>query len=153
STISSGGMTKDNTLALSGTVTDANGVASVHIFDGNTDLGAASVTGNSWTFTTSALSDGTHSFTAKSVDNAGNGTTTAAVTALVDTTGPSETISSTTGTNNGLTSTISSGGLTKDNTLALSGTLSDLNGVASLHVFDGSTDLGAATIAGNGWTF
>ncbi|WP_210200217.1 hypothetical protein, partial [Mesorhizobium carmichaelinearum] len=79
--------------------------------------------------------------TAKAVDNAGNSTTTAAISATVDTTAPIETISSTIGTNTGLTSTISSGGLTKDNTLALSGTVSDSNGVASVHVFDGSTDL------------
>ena len=40
-----------------------------------------------------ALTDGSHSFTAKATDNAGNITTTAAVTATVDTTAPSETIS------------------------------------------------------------
>ncbi|MGY4286169.1 hypothetical protein ACVWXO_005389 [Bradyrhizobium sp. LM2.7] len=85
-TISSGGLTKDSTLALSGTVSDLNGVASVHVFDGSTDLGAASVTGNSWTFTTTALSDGPHSLTAKAIDTAGNSTTTVAVTATVDTT-------------------------------------------------------------------
>ncbi|WP_181182948.1 Ig-like domain-containing protein, partial [Mesorhizobium sp. B3-2-1] len=152
-TISSGGLTKDNTLALSGTVSDTNGVASVHVFDGNTDLGAATVNGNTWTFTTAALSDGGHSFTAKAVDNAGNSTTTAAISATVDTTAPGETISSTIGTDTGLTTTISSGGLTKDNTLALSGTVSDTNGVASVHVFDGNTDLGAATVNGNTWTF
>ncbi|MGY4320558.1 uncharacterized protein YdeI (BOF family) [Bradyrhizobium sp. JR3.5] len=151
-TISSGGLTKDNTLALSGTVSDANGVASVHVFEGSTDLGAATITGNTWTLTTAALSDGAHSFTAKAVDNAGNSTTTAAITATVDTTAPSETISSTIGTNTGLTATISSGGLTKDNTLALSGTVSDSNGVSSVHIFEGNTDLGAATITGNTWT-
>ncbi|MBZ9848180.1 Ig-like domain-containing protein, partial [Mesorhizobium sp. CA14] len=152
-TIGSGGLTKDNTLALSGTVSDTNGVASVHVFDGSTDLGAATITGNTWTFTTAVLSNGGHSFTAKAVDNAGNSTTTAAITATVDTAAPSETISSTIGTNTGLTTTIGSGGLTKDNTLALSGTVSDTNGVASVHVFDGSTDLGAVTITGNTWTF
>ncbi|WP_143748512.1 Ig-like domain-containing protein, partial [Mesorhizobium carmichaelinearum] len=81
STISSGGLTKDNTLALSGTVSDSNGVASVHVFDGSTDLGAATITGNTWTLTTAALSDGAHSLTAKAVDNAGNSTTTAAISA------------------------------------------------------------------------
>jgi hypothetical protein len=88
-TITSGGLTKDNTLALSGTVSDANGVASVHVFDGATDLGAATISSGTWTFTTTALADGGHSFTAKATDNAGNLTTTSpAVTATVDTTGP-----------------------------------------------------------------
>ena len=84
-TISSGGLTKDNTLALSGTVSDVNGVTSVHVFDGATDLGAATIVGGNWNFTTLALTDGTHSLTAKAVDTAGNTTTTAAVTATVDT--------------------------------------------------------------------
>ena len=121
-TISSGGLTKDNTLALSGTVSDTNGVSSVHVFDGAADLGAATLDGlGGWSLTTAALSDGSHSFTAKATDTAGNVTTTSAVAATVDTTAPTETISSTIGTNTGLTTTISSGGLTKDNTLALSG--------------------------------
>ena len=153
-TISSGGLTKDNTLALSGTVSDTNGVSSVHVFDGATDLGAAALDGlGGWSLTTAALSDGSHSFTAKAADTAGNVTTTSAVTATVDTTAPTETISSTIGTNTGLTTTISSGGLTRDNTLALSGTVSDTNGVSSVHVFDGAADLGAATLDGlGGWS-
>ena len=152
-TISSGGLTKDNTLALSGTVSDTNGVSSVHVFDGATDLGAATIVAGNWSFTTLALTDGSHSFTAKATDNAGNITTTAAVTATVDTTAPSETISATIGTDTGSTTTISSGGLTKDNTLALSGTVSDTNGVSSVQVFDGATDLGAATIVAGNWSF
>ena len=87
-TIASGGLTNDNTLALSGTVSDTNGVTSVHVFDGATDLGAATIVGGNWNFTTLGLTDGTHSLTAKAVDTAGNTTTTAAVTATVDTTAP-----------------------------------------------------------------
>jgi hypothetical protein len=49
------------------------------------------------------------------------------VTATIDTTNPSGTISNTIGTNTGATTTISSGGLAKDSTLALSGTVSDAN--------------------------
>jgi T1SS-143 domain-containing protein len=155
-TISSGGLTKDNTLGLSGTVSDTNGsgVASVQIFDGTTSLGFATVTGSSWSFTTSALVDGSHSLTAKATDNAGNTTTTSAVTATVDTTAPAETISSTITTNTGLTTTITSGGVTKDNTLGLSGTVSDTGGgVASVQIFDGTTSLGFATVTGNSWSF
>ena len=144
-------MTKDNTLALSGTVSDPN-LSSLHVFDGATDLGAATISGGTWSFTTSALTDGGHSFTAKATDSAGNFTITPAVTATVDTTNPNETISSTIGTDTGATTTISSGGLTRDNTLALSGTVSDAN-LSSVHVFDGATDLGAATISGSTWSF
>ena len=151
-TIASGGLTKDNTLALSGTVSDADGVTSVQVYDGATLLGTATVSAGTWNFTTLALADGSHSFTAKATDTAGNTTTTAAVTATVDTTAPSETISTTIGTNTGSTTTITSGGLTKDNTLALSGTVSDANGVSSVQVYDGATLLGTATVTAGTWS-
>ena len=108
-TITSGGLTHDNTLALSGTVSDTNGVSSVQVYDGATLLGTATVSAGSWSYHR-ALADGSHSFTAKATDNAGNTTTTAAVTATVDTTAPSETISATIGTNTVSTTTITSGG-------------------------------------------
>ena len=54
------------------------------------DLGAATLDGlGGWSFTTAALSDSSHSFTAKATDNGGNTTTTSAVTAITDTTPPS----------------------------------------------------------------
>ena len=86
-TITSGGVTNDNTLGLSGTVSDASGVSSVQVYDGATLLGAATVSSGNWSYTTPALLDGSHSFTAKATDNAGNTTTTSAVTATVDTGG------------------------------------------------------------------
>src|SRR5437899_4494154 len=79
-----------------------------------------------------SLQDGTYTLSA----TVKVGSSTAASdshSVTVDETSPIETISSTIGTNTGLTTTISSGGLTKDNTLALSGTVSDSNGVASVH--------------------
>ena len=153
STISSGGLTKDNTLALSGTVSDASGVSSVQVYDGATLLGTATVSAGTWSYTTAALADGSHSFTAVATDTAGNSTTTSAVTATIDTTAPAETFASTIGTNTGATSTISSGGLTKDNTLALSGTVSDASGVSSVQVYDGATLLGTATVSAGTWSY
>ena len=67
-------------------MSDTNGVTSVHVFDGTTDLGAATINAGSWSLTTSALTNGTHSFTAVATDTAGNTTTTAAVTATVNST-------------------------------------------------------------------
>ncbi|WP_187436538.1 DUF4347 domain-containing protein, partial [Bradyrhizobium hipponense] len=147
-TITSLGITHDNTLALSGTVSDAHGVSSVQVYDGATLLGLATISAGNWSYTTAALVDGSHSFTAKATDNAGNTTTTSAVTATVDTTPPTETISTTITTDTGATPTISSGGVTKDNTLALSGTVSDAGGVSSVQIYDGATLLGPALITG-----
>ena len=106
-----------------------------------------------WSYTTPALLDGSHSFTAKATDNAGNTTTTSAVTATVDTTPPTETISTTINTDTGATATITSGGVTKDNTLGLSGTVSDAGGVSSVQIYDGATLLGAATISSGNWSY
>ncbi|MDA9504154.1 hypothetical protein XI09_05105 [Bradyrhizobium sp. CCBAU 11386] len=106
-----------------------------------------------WSYTTAALLDGSHSFTAKATDNAGNTTTTSAVTATVDTTPPTAAISTTITTDTGATATITSGGTTKDNTLGLSGTVSDANGVSSVQVYDGATPLGPATISSGNWSY
>ena len=111
-----------------------------------------------WSYTTPALPDGSHSFTAKATDNAGNTTITSAVTATVstgtvDTTPPTETISTTINTDTGATATIISGGVTKDNTLGLSGTVSDASGVSSVQVYDGATLLGPATISAGNWSY
>lgn len=100
----------------------------------------------------SMLADGNYTLTA-TVKVGASSAASDSHSVVVDETPPAETISSTIGTNTGLSTTISSGGLTKDSTLALSGTVSDANGVASVHVFDGSTDLGAASVTGNSWTF
>ena len=45
---------------------------------------ATPVTAGGWSYMTPALPDGSHSFTAKATDNAGNTTTTSAVTATID---------------------------------------------------------------------
>ena len=111
-TITSGGLTRDNTLGLSGTVTGTNfderHPPLVQIYDGATLLGTAHFTAESftnWAFETPALLDGSHSFTARAADaaagidaegnpvpgitdDAGNTTTTSAVTAIVDATSP-----------------------------------------------------------------
>ena len=152
-TITSGGVTKDNTLGLSGTVSDAGGVSSVQIYDGATLLGPATVSSGNWSYTTAALLGGSHSFTAKATDNAGNTTTTSAVTATVDTTQPTETISTTIITDTGATGTITSGGVTNDNTLGLSGTVSDAGGVSSVQIYDGATLLGPATVSSGNWSY
>lgn len=87
--IADGGLTKDATLELSGSVADASGVAAVHVFDGDTDLGAATLDGSGgWTFTTAALGEGAHTLTALATDVFGNSSESAAVAATIDTTAP-----------------------------------------------------------------
>jgi hypothetical protein len=152
-TISSGGLTKDTTLLLAGTYADANGVASVEIYDGDTKLANAGLNSGSWSYITSALANGLHSFTAKITDTAGNTLTTSpAVTATIDTVAPTGSFSSSIATDTGLTSTISSGGQTKDTTLGLSGTYADANAV-SIEIYDGTNKLGNAILNNGSWDY
>ena len=68
-----------NKVTLNGTA-EAN--SKVKVFDGSTQLGTATTNGSgAWTYTTDALTTGTHNFTASATDAAGNngGATSATV--------------------------------------------------------------------------
>jgi hypothetical protein len=142
----SGTSTDDTTPTLTGTLSAALGTGdTVRIYDGATLVGTATVTGTGWTFTPSALADGsTHSYTAVVADAAGNqSTASAAFTLTVDTTAPAQTaaIASYTdnvGTLQGSYGSGSNGGSTDDTTPTLNGTLS-----AAI----GATDVVASTTA------
>ena len=78
------GITNDNTLTLNGTA-EAGSV--VKVYDGTTLLGSAVVSGTGiWSYTTTPLSNGTHSLTAIDSDAAGN--SSAASSALAVTIDP-----------------------------------------------------------------
>ena len=63
------------------------------------------------------------------------------------------TINATLGTDNGLFATIASGGVTRDSTPTITGTVTAANlSSVSIHLFDGTTDLGAAIFNGSNWS-
>ena len=147
SSIGNGGLTRDNTLGLSGTA--GGKVKKVAIYDGSTFLGNATLKKNgSWSFNTSALADGTHNLTAKFF---GKTTTSTSVVVTIDTRPPAATFSPTVLTNVGPQTSITSGQSTLDKTLGLKGTAEVGSKVA---IYDGNTLLGNATVASNGtWSF
>ena len=124
-------ITNDNTLTLTGTAA-ANGT--VKVFDGANQIGTATANSSgAWTYTTAALTNGSHSLTAK--DNAG--TTSIALSVTIDTTAPSAPSI--------VSNTINA------NKVTLNGT-AEAN--STVQVFEGSTQLGTATTNGSGtWTF
>lgn len=69
--ITDGMVTDDQTLTINGTGEDGS---TVIIYDGATKIGTALVTGGTWTFTTSGLTETTHSLTFTAKDAAGNET-------------------------------------------------------------------------------
>ena len=141
------GLTNQNTdtitVTASAEAVGSNTVANVEIFDGGTDLGAATSNGNgTWSLTTGTLTDGAHNFSTTVTDAAGN--TASATLAEVDVATQSPAA--------GLAESVS--GLTNKTSDILTVTARAENvpvdSIANVEIFDGSADLGAATSNGNG---
>jgi hypothetical protein len=133
------GRTNDNTPTLLGTVSDGgSGIAGVSVTVGGQTF-AATVTAGTWSATVpAALADGTYNVTAVATDNAGNTATDGTSNeVIVDATSP--------------TITITSGGLTGDNTPVLSGTASDNDGIATVTVTVNGTTYNAV-VSGGSWS-
>ncbi|PJZ03879.1 Ig-like domain repeat protein [Pantoea rodasii] len=145
--LTSGSSTDDNTPTLSGTATAGNIVV---ITEGTTVLGSVVVgTGGSWTFTTAALSEGSHPLSVTVRDAAGNTSTATNFTVVVDTVAPATT--SLVVTNDISTAVIPNGGASNDTTPTLSG-VAEANGRVS--IYDGTNLIGTAIASGTGaWTF
>ena len=79
-------ITSDTTPTFTGT---AEAGLTVTIFDGATQVGSGTATGGNYTITTSTLSSGALSITAKATDAAGNTSTSSILTVTIDTTAPS----------------------------------------------------------------
>ncbi|MBI5656087.1 MAG: right-handed parallel beta-helix repeat-containing protein [Geobacter sp.] len=85
-------ITSVTTPTITGTA-EADATVTLYDTDGTTVLGSATATGGNWSITSSALSAGAHTLTAKATDTAGN--TSAASSGLsltIDTTGPATTV-------------------------------------------------------------
>jgi hypothetical protein len=127
------GVTNAKQLTLAGT---AEADSEVLIFDGSTQVGtaAASVSGN-WSFATGTLVDGTHAFTSKAMDAAGNvSATSAPLNVTVDTVAPNAPM-------------IASGTLTSLNMVLVSGTGET---GSTIKLYEGTTPLGTAVTTSNG---
>jgi large repetitive protein len=124
-------ITNDSTLTLTGTAA-AN--STVKVFDGANQIGTATANSSgAWTYTTTALSDGSHSLTAQN----SSGTSSTPLSVTIDTTAPS--------TPGIVSNTINAGKVTLNGTAEANSTV---------QVFDGSTSLGSVTTSSSGtWTF
>ncbi|WP_145927671.1 Ig-like domain-containing protein, partial [Bradyrhizobium neotropicale] len=151
------GLTKSNVETITVNATDANGVASVTIYEegkaqplGAATLSSGTPSSGTWSFSTGSLGDGAHNFYAVIVDTAGNQTKTADLaTVTVDTTPPAL-----------ISDSESVSGLTQSTTDVITVSASDINGVASVAIYEEgkAQPLGSATLsagsAGNGtWTY
>ncbi|MCG7390081.1 Ig-like domain-containing protein [Pantoea sp. ACRSB] len=144
--VANGGSTNDNTPTLSGT---AEAGSRVTIFDGTTLLGTVTAgASGAWSFTTSALQQGSHPLSVTVTDPAGNVSGSTSSTIVVDTSAPAAVTALAVSNNNSSTPvTIPNGGVTNDNTPLLSGS-GEVG--ARITVYDGATLLGSTTVGSNG---
>ncbi|TWC71794.1 Ig-like domain-containing protein [Herbaspirillum sp. SJZ099] len=90
----SDGITRTTTPTFTGTA-EAGSTVTLYDTDGTTVLGTAVATGGTWSITVSALSEGTHTITARATDSAGNiGARSAGAVVVIDITPPGVVISS-----------------------------------------------------------
>jgi hypothetical protein len=145
-----------NVVTLYGSVTAGYSITKVTIFDGTTQLGTATINSdNTWSFSTSALANGVHNFSAKVTNASGTSSgsvsdsiTVGAVTSPVDTTAP--TVSSVAASGTGITSGNGAIGVGSVVTLTvnLSEAVTVAGGTPTLTLNDG----GVATYAGGSGT-
>jgi len=146
--LTSGDTTDDTALVLSGTNESGS---SVKVYNGSTELGAATVSGTSWTYSATVANGTTYQFNVKETDLAGNtsnATTNFAVTG--DTSAPTANFTAATDDVGTVQEALTSGDTTDDTALVLSGT--NESG-SSVMVYKSSTELGAATVSGTSWTY
>ncbi|SFO57499.1 hypothetical protein SAMN05216330_103701 [Bradyrhizobium sp. Ghvi] len=124
-------ITSDQTLTLAGTAV-AN--STVKVFDGTTQLGSVTADASgAWHYTTAALSDGKHDFTATDTVSGVTGKASTALDVTVDTVAPNAPV------------------LLSDPTTHNHATVSGTAEAGSLvKLYEGTTLLGTATVASNG---
>jgi 20S proteasome alpha/beta subunit len=151
--IASNTVNSGNQVVLSGTA-EAN--SAIKVYDGTTQVGTATTNASgSWSVTTSALSSGTHTLTAKATDVAGNvSTASQAINSVIGTTSPPPSGSAPAAP--AIASFSKDSGkagdnITNDKTLTLTGTAV---ANSTVNVFDGTTKIGTATAGSNGsWSY
>ena len=127
----------------------------ITLYDGNTLLGTATVTGGTWTFTpTTPLTNGPHSLTVHATDDAGNTTISPPFVLTIDTIAPdTPAIPDITVNPDGSTpgTALNPGETTRDTTPTLSGTG---NPGDVVNIYDGTTKIGESLVDGDGnWTW
>ncbi|WP_439645593.1 BapA/Bap/LapF family large adhesin [Citrobacter rodentium] len=149
--LANGQSTNDTRPTLAGTA-EAN--STVSIFDGTTLLGTVQADGTgAWSFTPpTALASGSHTFNVTATDAAGNVSTGAGFTLVVDTVAPTAPVIVSVADNvTPGTGDLSSGQTTNDPRPVITGTGEP---GSTINVYDGSVLLGTAVVSeGGSWTY
>ena len=122
----------------------SDSVTGVEIYNGATSLGAATLSGGVWSYTASALIDGTYAFSAVATDAAGNTGSAALASLTVATKAPIVTISGTGGPTNAATQPLSG-------TVALAATGEAAVG-SMVTLYDNGVQVGTTTETAGSWS-
>lgn len=139
------GVTNADKVTLQGTATAGS---TVKVLDGAKQIGTVTADGNgNWSFTSSALADGSHKFSATATKSGTTSPASSAVSVVVDTAAPvAPTVSVSTSA-----STAKAAAVAAPQVAVLTG-VAEAN--STIKIFDGTTQIGTATAGGNGaWTF
>jgi hypothetical protein len=140
------GVTNVNHVTLTGS---AAAGTTVEVFDGSAQIGTAIANaGGAWNLATGTLADGSHAFTSKAVDAAGNASAASGVlNVTIDTVAPPAPTVTTFSPHTGA----GGDGITNANHITLTGAAA---AGTTVEIFDGSTQIGAATTSASGiWSF
>ncbi len=145
------GFTNDTRLLLNGTA--PSDAVRVDVYNGSSLLASVVPVSGAWSYEASGLVNGaTYVFNARAIDAAGNTSSASpARTVTIDTVAPSTpAITSVDDNMAPVIGTVASGGFTNDTSLQLAGTA---DAGTTVHVYNGSTLLGTATLVGSAWTY
>jgi large repetitive protein len=143
-------ITSNTTATFTGTA-ESGATVTLYDTDGTTVLGTATATGGAWSITSSALSEGAHTLTAKATDAAGNvSSASSGLSITVDTTAPAApgTPDLASGSDTGSSSTDN---ITSATTPTITGT-AESGATVTLYDTDGTTVLGTGTASGGNWS-
>ncbi len=139
--------TSDTIIVTAAAAVAGDSIVGVEIYSGAAPLGAATLSGTTWTYVASGLTDGqSYAFSAVATDAAGNSATVVLAPLTVATQAPAV---SAVQTVSGLTRQTS-------DTITISASAEAFAGdaIAGVEIYNGATDLGAATLgAGGTWAF
>lgn len=139
------GITNINKITLTGAGQPG---AKVYVYDSTVQIGSTTVNADgSWTFATAALADGRHTFTGKSMDEAGNTSSSASLAVTIDTTAPDAPTANSFSQDSGVVGD----GITNSPRLTVTGTAAPNS---RMKIYDGASLIGTPTANASGvWSF
>ncbi|MCP4739271.1 MAG: hemagglutinin, partial [Bosea sp.] len=150
--VADNGFSNDTTLTIAGTA-EAGSTVTIYDTDGTTVLGTGVATAGSFSITTSALGQGTHTLTARATDAAGN--QSAASTAFhvtIDTTAPAAPVIGTvTDDVPPQTGPVADNGFSNDTTLTITGS-AEAGSTVTIYDSDGTTVVGSGVATGGSFS-